>query len=70
MANDSRLVCDQHHLDMVDLGPRPGLAQLKVMQNGLERHRFTVTQDEPLFVGRFPGPTDLSPFLDETAWRG
>ena len=40
------------------------------MQNGRERHRFTVIQDEPLFVGRFPGPADLSPFLDETTRRG
>ena len=55
VANGSSLVCDQHRLDMVDLGLRPRLAQLKVMQNGLERHRFTVTQDDPLFVGRFPG---------------
>ena len=54
---------------MVDLGPRPRVAQLKVMRNGLERHRFTVSQDEPLFVGRFPGATDLSPFLDETSRR-
>ncbi len=69
VANGSRLVCAQHGLDMVDLGPRPRLAQLKVMQNGLERHRFTVTQDEPLFVGRFPGLTDLSPFLNETERR-
>jgi hypothetical protein len=70
LANGSRLVCDQHNLEMVDMGPRPRVAQLKVMQNDRERHRFTVTQDEPLIVGRSPGPTDLSPFLDETARRG
>jgi hypothetical protein len=67
LAIGGRLVCDQHHLDMVDMGPRPRVAQLKIMQNGREQRRFTVTQDEPLTVGRSPGPTDLSPFLDEIA---
>ena len=50
-----------------------GKADIPLLQiaaeTGLERHRFTVTEDEPLFAGRFPGPTDLSPFLDETARR-
>lgn len=69
LAIGGRLVCDQHHLDMVDMGPRPRVAQLKIMQNGREQRRFTITQDEPLVVGRSPGPTDLSPFLDEIARR-
>jgi hypothetical protein len=67
LLKGNRLVCDQHRLDMVDKGPRPRMAQLKIMQNGRERRRFIVTQDEPLIVGRFPGPSDLSPFLDDTA---
>lgn len=67
VAAGGRLLCDQHHLDMVDLGPRPRVAQLKVMQHGRERHRFTVTQDEPVILGRAPGPADLSPFLDQAA---
>ena len=46
------------------------MAQLKIMQDGREQRRFTVTQHEPLIVGRFPGQADLSPFLDETARRG
>jgi len=69
LAKGNRLVCDQHRLDMVDTGPRPRLAQLKIMQNGRERHRFTVVQDKPLIAGRLPGPADLSPFLDATTWR-
>ena len=70
LAKGNRVVCDQHRLDMLDTGPRPRLAQVKIMQNGRERHRFTVVQDEPLFAGRLPGPADLSPFLDETTRRG
>ena len=70
VAHGDRLVCDQHGLDMVDIGPRPRVAQLKIMRDGRERHRFTVTQREPVVVGRAPGPGDLSPFLDETILRG
>jgi hypothetical protein len=69
LAIGGRLVCDQHHLDMIDKGPRPRVAQLKIMQNGREQRRFTVTQNEPPIVGRSPGPTDLSSFLDEIARR-
>lgn len=69
LVQGNRLICDQHHLDMVDNGPRPRVAQLKIMQNGREQRRFTVVQDEPVIVGRFPGPSDLSPFLDENAGR-
>jgi hypothetical protein len=69
LVKGNRLVCEQHHLDMVDQGPRPRVAQLKIMKNGREQRRFTVIQDEPLFVGRFPGPTDLSSFLDEDTGR-
>jgi len=70
VANGSRLVCEQHGREMVDLGPRPRVAQLKIMRGGREQHRFTVTQDQPLTVGRSPGPADLSPFLDEGARGG
>jgi hypothetical protein len=69
VANGDRLVCDQHGLEMVDLGPRPRVAQLKIMFNGLERRRLTVAQDVPLMIGRSPGPADLSSFLDETTRR-
>jgi len=69
LVKGNRLICDQHHLDMVDKGPRPRVAQLKIMHNGREQRRFTVIQDEPVIVGRFPRPTDLSPFLDENAGR-
>jgi hypothetical protein len=70
VAHGDHLVCDQHGLDMVDMGPRPRVAQLKIMRDGREQHRFTVTQREPVVVGRTPGPGDLSPFLDETILRG
>jgi hypothetical protein len=66
VAHGNRLVCDQHQLDLIDLGPRPRVAQLKIMQNGVERHRLTVAQGVPLTMGRSPGPADLSPFLDES----
>lgn len=64
-ARGRRLVCDQHGADMTDLGPRPRVAQLKVMQAGRERHRFTIVQGEPVLVGRAPEGIDLSPFLGE-----
>jgi hypothetical protein len=67
LARGGRLVCEQHGLDMVDLGPRPRVAQLKIMRAGREQARFTVTQDEPVTVGRFAEGVDLSPFLDKTA---
>lgn len=70
VAYGDRLVCDQHGLDMVDMGPRPRVAQLKIMRDGAERHRFTVTRRVPVIVGRTSGPGDLSPFLDETVLRG
>lgn len=49
-----RLICDLHGLDMIDLGPRPRAAQLKIMYEGRERGRFTVTEGEPVIVGRAP----------------
>ena len=69
-VDGDRLVCDQHGLDMVDMGPRPQVAQLKIMRDGREQHRFTVGRREPVIVGRTPGPGDLSAFLDETILRG
>lgn len=70
VALGDRLVCDQHGLDMIDKGPRPRVAQLKVMQGGQERHRFTVTPRASLIVGRAPGPGDLSLLFDEAILRG
>lgn len=64
-----RLICDLHGLDMIDLGPRPRVAQLKVMHEGRERDRFTVTQGDPVAVGRTPGAVDLRDFLDKDAVR-
>ncbi|QKG18624.1 hypothetical protein ACTIVE_0258 [Actinomadura verrucosospora] len=65
-----RLVCDQHGLDMVDLGPRPRIAQLKIMRDGREVRRFPVAEGTPVTAGRSPGPADLTPFLDDTTRRG
>jgi hypothetical protein len=67
LARGGRLVCEQHGLDMVDLGPRPRVAQLKIMREGREQGRFTVIQREPVTVGRSARGVDLSPFLDKTA---
>jgi hypothetical protein len=67
LARGNRPVCEQHGLDMIDLGPRPRAAQLKIMRGGREQARFTVTQHEPVTVGRSPDGVDLSPFLDEAA---
>jgi hypothetical protein len=64
-----RLICDQHGLVMTDMGPRPRVAQLKIMKDGREQHRFSVTRREPVIVGRTRGPGDLSPFIDETILR-
>jgi FHA domain len=70
LARNGRLVCDQHGLEMKDLGPRPRVAQLKIMLCGQERHRFSVAQGEAVTVGRSPERNvDLTPFLDETASR-
>jgi FHA domain len=69
LARGSRLVCDQHGLEMTDLGPRPRVAQLKVMRDGRERQRFTVGQGQPVTVGRSPTGIDLSPLLDEADRR-
>lgn len=65
VARGGRLVCDQHGLEMRDLGPRPRVAQLKVMRDGRERHRFTVAEERSVIVGRSPEGIDLSPFLGE-----
>ena len=65
VAKNGRLVCDQHGLEMRDLGPRSRVAQLKVMRDGRERHRFTVAQGQPVLVGRSPEGIDLSPFLGD-----
>jgi hypothetical protein len=67
LARGDRLVCEQHGLDMVDLGPRPRVAQLKIMRAGREQGRFTVTQHQPVIVGRSAQGVDLSPFLDKIA---
>jgi hypothetical protein len=67
VASDGRLICDLHGKDMIDLGPRPRVAQLKVMRDGREGLRFTVTEDEPVSVGRSPEGVDLSSFLSEAA---
>ena len=65
VVRGGRLVCDQHGLEMRDAGPRSRVAQLKVMRDGRERHRFTVAQGQPVLVGRSQEGIDLSPFLDD-----
>lgn len=65
-----RLVCEQHGLDMVDMGPRPRVIQLKIMLHGEEWRRVTVSDSEPVTIGRSPGPGDLSGAMDEAALRG
>lgn len=64
-----RLICDLHGLDMLDLGPRPQAAQLKIMLDGQERGRFTVTEGSPVAVGRTPDGVDLRDFVDRAVVR-
>jgi FHA domain len=64
-ASDGRLICDVHGEVMNDRGPRPRVAQLKVMRDGREELRFTVAEGEPVSVGRSPEGVDLTPFLSE-----
>ena len=58
-----RLYCDLHDLDVVDLGPRPRAAQVKVISNGAEVARFPVRAGERVMVGRSPGGFVLTPWL-------
>ena len=67
LVRGDRLACELHGLDMIDLGPRPRVAQLKIMLEGREQGRFTVTHGQPVTVGRSARGVDLSPFLDKTA---
>jgi hypothetical protein len=67
LVRGGRLLCEQHGLTMVDRGPRPLVAQLKIMQAGQERKRFPVAQDQPVTAGRSRHGIDLSPYLDEQA---
>jgi FHA domain len=67
VVRGGRLVCDQHGLEMRDMGPRPRVAQLKIMLHGQEQQRFSVAQGTPVTVGRSAAGIDLVPFLDERA---
>ena len=67
LLRGGRLVCEQHGLVMVDLGPRPRVAQLKIMGGGRERDRFIVTQGRPATVGRASQGIDVSAFVDGPA---
>jgi hypothetical protein len=69
VARGGRLLCDQHGVEMRDLGPRPMAAQLKIMRDGKERHRFTVADGNPVIVGRDAPEVNLTPFLDEANYR-
>lgn len=64
-----RLICDLHGLDMIDLGPRPQAAQLKIMHDGRERGRFTVTEGEAVTVGRSADGINLRDLLDRDIVR-
>jgi hypothetical protein len=64
-----RLICDLHGLDMIDLGPRPQAAQLKIMHDGQERGRFTVTEGAPVTVGRSADGINLLDLVDRDVVR-
>lgn len=64
-----RLICDLHGLDMIDAGPRPQAAQLKIMHDGRERGRFTVTEGTPVTVGRSADGINLCDLLDRETVR-
>ncbi|WP_405142839.1 FHA domain-containing protein [Sphaerisporangium sp. NBC_01403] len=63
---DGRVFCDQHGLDMVDLGSRPLAVQVKLLKNDREVQRFTVLEDSEVVIGRQPplGGLNVSPWLD------
>lgn len=67
--HSGRLICDLHGLEMIDLGPRPQAAQLKIMLDGQERGRFTVTEGEPVTVGRAADGISLRDLLDHDTVR-
>jgi len=67
VVRGGRLVCDQHGLEMLNLGPRPRVAQLKIMVHGQERHRFSVVEGKPVTVGRSAADVDVRPFLNAAA---
>ena len=45
----------------------PSSRSCRTAGNGIASPSFRTNPD---IAGRFPGPADLSPFLDETTWRG
>ncbi|MER5626424.1 FHA domain-containing protein [Streptosporangium sp. NPDC002544] len=65
---DGRVFCDQHGLDMVDLGPRPLVMQIKLLKDDREIQRFTVLEGSKAIVGRQPPLSGLnvSPWLDSS----
>ncbi|GAB2855901.1 hypothetical protein GCM10022221_64390 [Actinocorallia aurea] len=61
--NGDRLYCELHGRDVVDLGPRPETAQVKVISNGAEVARFSVRAGQRVPVGRAAGGFVLTPWL-------
>jgi hypothetical protein len=52
---DGAITCEAHGGTLLDFGPRPAVAQIKVMVDGRCVDRFVLTEDQPLQVGRAPG---------------
>jgi hypothetical protein len=46
--------CPRHGERLKDAGPRPAIEVLAVRIDGVIRHRFTVSEDQPVVVGRAP----------------
>lgn len=64
LLSKGRLICDLHGLEMEDRGPRPRMAQLKIVQDGMVRDRFTVAEGQPVVVGRSGVGVELHPYLN------
>ncbi len=64
--------CPRHGAPLADLGPRPRGVSVAVRISGLAWHRFTVTEAEPVVVGRAPeeaGGITIGLALDERGLR-
>lgn len=64
-----RVLCPTHGVQLVDGGPLPARAQVKVIMDGVVRGRFMVTEGDPVPVGRAPagGGVVLGAWIDDSA---
>ncbi len=65
-VRDDVVMCERHRQRLTDAGPRPLTVPLKIVVDGACARRFALPADEPVTVGRAPGPGGI----DLTAWLG